>query len=71
MLLREDIISSISSSKHGILWDNSDMVYIILDLRKIHQCHLSEVQVDSPENVWLREERQNKQKEIKKSTNKK
>lgn len=63
MLLGEDIICSISSSKHGILWDNSYVVYIILDLRKIHQCHLSEVQINSPENVWLREERHEKQKE--------
>lgn len=51
MLLGEDKISSISSSKHGILWDNSDVVYFILDLRKIHQCHLSEVQINLPENV--------------------
>lgn len=63
MLLGEDIISSISSNNHGTLWNNSDVVYITLDLRKIHQCCMSQVQFYSPENVWLRDERCEKQKE--------
>lgn len=41
MFLGENIVSDTCSSKQNILWDNSALFYIILDLKKFHQCYLS------------------------------
>lgn len=65
MFLGENIVSDTCSSKQNILWDNSALFYIILDLKKISPVlpECIKVQINAFDDIWLGYERHEKQKE--------